>query len=891
MAGVPTGTVTFLFTDIEGSTKLAREHPDAWENVRARHHAILHDAIGCYQGHVFQIIGDAFCAAFHTAGDALKAAIKSQRDLQSELWGETVIRVRMGIHTGEAETDGRDYRGYLTLSLVQRLMSAGYGGQILVSGATETLLRGQLPNGIDLRDMGRHHFKDLPPVVPVFQVVAPDLQTEFPALRSSDIHPNNLPTQLTSFVGREKELADVKKLLQNAHLLTLIGPGGTGKTRLSIRTAGELLDHFPDGVWLVELAPITDGQLVSRTTAVSIGLREEPQRPVVNMLSEYLRDKTLLLILDNCEHLVDACARMADRLLQAAPNIRILASSREALGIGGEVTYRVPSLGLPDVHHLPPFESLSQYEAVKLFIDRAASAVPTFAVTNENAPALAQICDRLDGIPLAIELAAAKVRVLSVDQIAKRLDDRFRLLTGGSRTALERHQTLRAAIDWSYNLLPAEEQLLFSRLSVFAGGWTLEAAEAVCSIDPAAKETHAGDDILREDIFILMEQLINKSLVTTEEVLGERRYHTEGSFRYHMLETMREYADEKLTDADAWHRRHAAYFLSLAEIIEPFLEKPEPASWLDKLEREHNNLRAALRWAREKDEVELGLRFASALCLFWFMRGYLSEGLARSVEFLSVSDTTVHAAIRAKALDHAGLLARYKGDLTYAQELIAESLSLRRGLGERHGIADSLSNLGFVILYQGNFAQARQYYSEALGMYRELDNQQGIADSLSHLALMSFYEGDYEMAQAMDEACLAIWRDLGDQQGIAWALHRLGNVKITQAEFSAARNLFKESLTISSDVGFKYGIASSIEGLASIAAKNGQAECAVLLAGGAFALRQAIGIPLSTPDQTMLERLLEPAREFLGEEAAQAFWIQGLTLNIEQIVAKAQEVT
>ena len=891
MAGVPTGTVTFLFTDIEGSTKLAREHPDAWENVRARHHAILHDAIGCYQGHVFQIIGDAFCAAFHTAGDALKAAVRSQQDLQSEPWGKTVIRVRMGIHTGEAETDGRDYRGYLTLSLVQRLMSAGYGGQILVSGATETLLRGQLPNGIDLRDMGRHHFKDLPQVVPVFQVVAPDLQTEFPPLRSSDIHPNNLPTQLTSFVGREKELADVKKLLQNAHLLTLIGPGGTGKTRLSIRTAGELLDHFPDGVWLVELAPITDGQLVPRTTAVSIGLREEPQRPVVDMLSEYLRDKTLLLILDNCEHLVDACARMADRLLQAAPNVRILASSREALGIGGEVTYRVPSLGLPDVHHLPPFESLSQYEAVKLFIDRAASAVPTFAVTNDNAPALAQICDRLDGIPLAIELAAAKVRVLSVDQIAKRLDDRFRLLTGGSRTALERHQTLRAAIDWSYNLLPAEEQLLFSRLSVFAGGWTLEAAEAVCSMDPASRTAHAGDDILREDILILMEQLINKSLVTTEDVPGEGRYHNEGAFRYHMLETMREYADEKLTDADVWHRRHAAYFLSLAEIIEPFLEKPEPASWLDKLEREHNNLRAAMRWAREKDEVELGLRFASALCLFWFMRGYLSEGLARSTEFLSVSGPTVKAAIRAKALDHAGLLARYKGDLTYAQELIAESLSLRRELGERHGIADSLSNLGFVILYQGNFAQARQYYSEALGMYRELDNQQGIADSLSHLALMSFYEGDYEMAQAMDESCLAIWRALGDQQGIAWALHRLGNVKIAQAELSAARNLFRESLTISSEVGFKYGIASSIEGLVSIAAKNGQAEYAVLLAGGAFALRQAIGMPLSTPDQTLLERVLEPAREFLGEDAAQAFWLQGLNLNIEQIVAKAQEVT
>ena len=872
MTSNPSGTVTFLFTDIEHSTRLAREHPEVWEDARARHHAILREAIESNQGYVFQIIGDAFCAAFHKAADALNAATRAQRGLQNELWGGLTIRVRMGIHTGKAEAHGGEYHGYLTLSLVQRLMAAGHGGQILLSDATEKLLREELLKETSLRDMGEHKFKDVPYPVRIFQVIAPDLPSDFLHLRTLDAHPNNLPTQLTSFVGREKELTDVKKLLQDTHLLTLIGPGGTGKTRLSVQAASEMLDQYPDGIWFVELAPISDALLVPRSTAIAIGLREEPQRQVMDVLCDYVHGKKLLLVLDNCEHLVDACARMADKILHTAPNTRILASSREALGIGGEVTYRVPALGLPDVNHLPPFESLSQYGAVKLFIDRATNAVPTFTVTNENAPALAQICDRLDGIPLAIELAAAKIRVLSVDQIAKRLDDRFRLLTGGSRTALEHHQTLRAAIDWSYNLLPPAEQLLFSRLSVFMGGWTLEAAESVCS-DASVKS---------DDVLDLLEHLINKSIVIMEET----QYET----RYHMLETMRQYANEKLLEAEARRQQHAAYFLILAETIEPYLEKPEPASWLDKLESEHNNLRAAFRWAREKKQVEFGLQLASALYLFWLMRGYLSEGLAQMGDFLSPSERTILATTRAEALDHAGMLARYQGNLKHAHELIAESLSLRRALGERHGVADCLSNLGFVVLHEGNFAQARELYSEALSIHQELENQQGIADSLSHLALMSFYEGDYESAQAMDESSLAIWRGLGDQQGISWALHRLGNVKLHQAKYTLARHLFKESLGISNEISFKWGIAYSVEGLGSVAACTGQAERAILLAGSASTIRQGIGIPLSAVAQADFERILAPAWKMLGEEAAEEVWSKGLNLTIEQTVTEAQEV-
>jgi predicted ATPase len=420
-------------------------------------------------------------------------------------------------------------------------------------------------------------------------------------------------------VGREKELADVKRLLHSTHLLSLIGPGGTGKTRLSIQAASETLDQYPNGVWFVELAPILDPQLVPRTTAIAIGLRDEPQRPVIDMLCDYVRDKKMLLVLDNCEHLVDACAQLADRILRAGPNMRMLASSREPLGIGGEVTYRVPSLGLPDVNHLPSVESLSQYEAVKLFIDRAAAAVPSFVVTNSNAPALAQVCHHLDGIPLAIELAAAKIRVLSVEQIAKRLDDRFRLLIGGSRTALERHQTLRAAIDWSYNLLPPAEQTLFSRLAIFVGGWTLEASEAICE----------GGSVKSEDVLTLLEQLINKSLVITEEAESESRFH--------MLETIRQYANEKLEEAgeaEQLREQHIAFFVHLAEEAESKLKGGEQLIWLGRLDAEYNNVLEALKWCTTNQssttEVqvynsELGLRLAGSMWMFWILRGYLTE--------------------------------------------------------------------------------------------------------------------------------------------------------------------------------------------------------------------------------------------------------------------------
>ena len=785
MSQHPTGTVTFLFTDIEGSTKLAREHSEAWEIARARHHSILREAIEDNHGFVFQIIGDSFAAAFHTTGDAFKSALKAQQGLQSEAWGECVIRVRMGIHTGEAQAQNNEYRGYVTLSLTQRLMSAGHGGQILISGATENLLRGQLPEGVELRDLGKHSLKDVPQAVRIFQIIAPDLQTDFPALRTVDDHPNNLPTQLTSFVGREKELADVKKLLHDTHLLTLIGPGGTGKTRLSIQAASELLEQYPDGVWLVELAPILDSLLVPRTTAMAMGLRDEPQRPVMDMLCDYLREKKMLLILDNCEHLVDACARMADHVLHAAPDVRILASSREALGIGGEVTYRVPSLGLPDLDHLPTFEALNQYEAVKLFIDRATSAVPTFAVTNENAPALAQICHRLDGIPLAIELAAAKVRVLDLDQIAKRLDDRFRLLTGGSRTALERHQTLRAAIDWSYNLLPAAEQVLFRRLSVFVGGWTLEAAESICG------------DGLDVEVLDLLEHLINKSLVQMETMAGQSRYS--------MLETMRQYASEKPVEAgesDSLRDRHLEYFLDLAETAVPHLVRSEQLEWLAKLDADYENLRLAIEWALNKESAESSLRLCAALGQFWSVRGYWLEGTNWLNQALvkSFQHSTNENFLRAKALSIDALLANYLDDMPRLRESAEKSLRLAQEISDKRETAIAKFYVGMALWRQNEYDRALALLEQSFTDFQEMGDPFWKMKSYKFFTEILLTQGKITWKEKVYRD-VELARAAGERLDLARALLAFGVYEFAIGQPEEARNYAEEASELLKQIG------------------------------------------------------------------------------------------
>jgi predicted ATPase len=691
----------------------------------------LRSAVEVHKGFVFQIIGDAFCVAFHTASDGLAAALNAQQMLQHEDWGGTPIKVRMGLHTGSAEFTGRDYRGYLTLAKVQRVMSVACGGQVLLSNACAELAQNELPAGVALRDMKEHRLKGMPSPEHLWQIVAADLWQDFPPLQSLNDIPNNLPTQITSFVGRRKELDDTKKLLRDTHLLTLIGPGGTGKTRLSIQSAMELLPQYTDGAWFVEFAPIFDPLLVPRTIALAIGLRDEPQRPVIDMLCDYLHGKSMLILLDNCEHLVDACAQMTDRILRAAPNVHILASSREALGIAGEVTYRVPSLGLPDIDRILSIDSLSQYEAVKLFIDRAISAVPNFTVTKENAPFLAQICHRLDGIPLAIELAAAKVRVLSVEQIASRLDDRFRLLTGGSRTALERHQTLRAAIDWSYNLLPVNEQMLFSRLSIFAGGWTLEAAEFVCS----------GEIVNQEDVLTLLEYLINKSMVIAEENGSE--------VRYRILETMRQYANEKLVEAgksEIFRDKHLEYFLHLAETASPYLIRVEQLEWQSRIEDDYENLRTALTWAIGKPSPEQALRLAGALGFYWDTHDYWSEGTAWMDKALNKEwDETNRAQkiARAKVLYCRAILADQLDDDTTMRTYAHSSLALCEQVGDTWGMAYSHVLVGREMIRKGSARESISHIKQGLEKFQKVGDSWGKAMAMYHL-IRAFRNGQMQ---------------------------------------------------------------------------------------------------------------------------------------------------
>jgi predicted ATPase/class 3 adenylate cyclase len=697
MTYLPSGTVTFLFTDIEGSTRRWEEHPAAMRATVDRHFALLRATIGAHSGHVFRLQGDGLCAAFATAPQALAAALAAQLTLHEEHWPEgDALRVRMALHTGAAEVQDGDYVG-ACMNRMGRLLAIGHGGQTLLSRSTYDLVHEALPAGAGLRDLGEHRLRDLSAPEHVFQLLHPELPTEFPPLKSLDTPHHNLPIQLTRFVGRERELAAVQQLLLAERLVTLTGAGGVGKTRLALRLAAELLDGFADGVWLADLAPLADPMLVPQAVASALAVREQPERPLVQTLQDVLRPKHLLLLLDNCEHLVAACAALAEALLRACPELRILATSREALGIAGEATWRVPPLASPDPERLPSLESLVQYEAVRLLLDRAELAAPSFTITQQNAAAVAQVCQQLDGVPLALELAAARIKVLSVEQLAARLSDRFRLLTGGSRSALPRQQTLRALVDWSYDLLTEPEQVLFRRLAVFAGGCTLDAAEGVC----------AGDGIEPGEVLEHLARLVDKSLVIADPSPASE-------LRYRLPETIRQYSAEKLGEAGegaTLRGRHRDWWLALAERTGPGALDPQRLAWL---EREYDNLRAALRWSIDSGQAEPGLRLAAGLCDFWYARGYFSEGCAWLAELLALPATTA-ATARARALEWAGRLAYLQGD-----EL------------DRQRIATSLVALGHGALRRGDALRAQLLFNESLGLAR---------DAGDHLAMVLCLEG------------------------------------------------------------------------------------------------------------------------------------------------------
>jgi predicted ATPase/class 3 adenylate cyclase len=816
MLSLPTGTVTFLFTDIEGSTRLWQQHPEPMKGALARHHGLLQHAIESLGGYVFQIVGDAFCAAFHTASDGVTAALTAQRALTAEPWDETgPIRVRMALHTGTAdlhagEHKSGEYVSGLTLSHTARVLSVAYGGQILLSNATQELVRNDLPSQVELRDLGLHRLRDLARAEHIYQVVTQDLPDAFPALKSLEVVPNNLPRQLTTFIGREPVIAEVKRFLADTHLLTLTGPGGSGKTRLAVEIAASLLDDYPDGVWLVEFAPQADPALVPQVLSTTLGVREEAGgRPLVTTLIDHLRPKRVLLLFDNCEHLIDACARLADTLLRGCLEVKILSTSREALGLTGEVTFRVPPLSLPDSGHLPPLERLTEYEAIRLFVDRAAAVKPDFTLTDGTAPAVVQICQRLDGIPLALELAAARVRTLSVQQITAHLDERFRLLTGGSRTALPRHQTLRGLIDWSYDLLSEAERGLLRRVSVFVGGWTLEAAAAVC----------AGDGVDRYDIVDLLGRLADKSLCLTDGQGSDPRYR--------LLETIRQYGLEKLMETPEGRvvrDHHRDFYLGFAEDAEPRLRGPDQVSWLKRLEADHDNLRAALRWSLDREETEPALRLGSALWMFWDTHGYVREGrewldelLARAHDLPASAFTPVSRRALAKVLEGAAYTRARWSEFAKGIDFQTQALAVWRELGDKRGIAEALNQLGDHTRTLGDRARGKAMVVESLALFRELADQRGTAYALNSLAEMVSADGDLASARLLFEESVPLFEAIEDQRGLSHALDNLGGVLTADGDYGPAEAMYSKSLRLAEELDDKHAIATALRSLGGVA--------------------------------------------------------------------------
>ena len=684
-------TLTFLFTDIEGSSKLWEEHPETMPSALARHDALLCQVVARQGGHVFKTVGDGVYAAFATAPDAVVAALAAQKAICSEAW-PLPMRVRMAVHTGVVEPRGNDYFG-APLNRISRILSLGYGGQILLSAVAQELIRDTLSPKCGLRDMGEVQLRGLTRSEHVFQLLHAELPADFPPLESfaSPDTLNNLPRQVTSLIGREKESAEVLRLLQTCPLLTLTGTGGCGKTRLALQVAAETLSDYCDGVWFIELAPLTEGRLVLQTIAQILNVQEEAGKSLLQSLTERLKTKTMVLVLDNCEHLLAAVARVVHTLLNALPHLRILATSREALTITGETIYRVPSLSLPDPKDTATPESLAHCEAAQLFRARAASTTPAFMVTNANAPAIAAICQRLDGIPLALELAAARSRSLPLEQISARLNNRFQLLIGGNRAALPRQQTLRALIDWSFDLLTGAEQELLCRLSVFSGGWTLEAAEAVCG--------HDGLQV--REILDLLTSLVDKSLVVYAE--------WEGAARYRLLETVRQYAGDRWAErgSDPSARiRHRNYYLALAK--QSFPQGKDAPQHLALLETEHDNLRAAFAAAfGDPASVEQMLESLGPISTFRRIRGYYSEA-RDSLQAALAAEGKGRTAARAAALSSAVLVNMALGNYDEARRQSEESVAIQREQDEPLNLADVLMSHGNLLVEMCHFTEGRR---------------------------------------------------------------------------------------------------------------------------------------------------------------------------------------
>jgi predicted ATPase len=895
----------------------------------ARHDVLIERLVAEHDGQVVRPRGegDSRFAVFARASDALAAACAAQVALVQERWPLTEpMRVRMALHTGEANLRLGDYYGP-AVNHCARLRAVAHGGQVVVSAVTADLVREALPTEVRLRDLGVHQLKDLDQPEKVWQLVHPKLCADFPPLTSPSARRHNLPNQLSSFVGRDQAIVELRGLLDSTRLLTLTGPGGVGKTRLALRVAAEALQNYADGVWLVRLDALADPNLVPAAVASVLDVGEQPGRLLLESIGDAVGSRHLLLVLDNCEHLLESCADLAKWLLQGCPQLQVLATSREALNVPGECAWRVPSLSLPGAQHATAANELNEYEAVRLFIERASSARSGFALTSQNSTAVVQVCRRLDGIPLAIELTAARVNALSVEQLAQRLDDCFRLLTGGSRTTLPRQQTLRAAIDWSYDLLSGSERVLLRRLAVFTGGWTLEAAEAVCT---------TGDGIASEEVLELLCSLVDRSVVDAEE--------RDGAQRYRLLETIRQYALERLEasgEAQAVRSQHAEHYAEMAEGLLP------AELWsqreLTVLDREQGNLTAALDWCTGAGDLEVGCRLVGALWRFWWSRGQGREVRAKVVGLLERIAANGRAGVRtpnrASAFFAAGMLAQSQNDAAAARPLLESALALLRDGGDQRLLINCLHGLAVLLLLQsqdaadqdralelveeslalardsgdtklipealmlaglghqraGGYERARALLDESVRSRRDAGSKHDLGPSLGALGYLALEQGDFETARACFDERAELWQNVGDAQSVALSIASLGELALAAGDRPGARARFQQALQVwlnpetlnAQSIVVRGSLTHILACFAWLATEEGQLSRAATLAAAATASRQTFGSQHLPSLRLRLDRLLTLVQQRIGAPAAAAVGVAARPLSLEEAIAYA----
>jgi predicted ATPase/class 3 adenylate cyclase len=871
MAELPTGTVTFLFTDIEGSTHLLQRLGAGYSSVLDEHAAIARTALAERGGVEVSTEGDSFFVAFRTPAEAVRAAAAIQRGLHAADWPDGAsVRVRMGLHTGEATVGAVGYVG-IDVNRAARIADAAHGGQVLISDATRALVERDLPEATSLRDLGQHRLKDIAHQEHLYDLVIDDLPCDFPPPRSLDARPNNLPIQLTSFVGREREIAESKRLLESTRLLTLTGPGGTGKTRLALQVAAEVLMSYRDGAFFVDLSSLTDPGLVPSAIAGALEVTEVPGRSLLESLKEHLASKELLLVIDNFEQVADACA-VVEALLTAAPGLKVLVTSRVVLALRGEQEYEVPPLEPPEPGGVADLPALLQVEAVRLFADRALAVSPRFEVTEQNAAAVAAITARLDGLPLAIELAATRTKVLTPEQILPRLQERLSLLTSGGRTLPERQRTLRGAIAWSHDLLGAPERALFARLSVFTGGWTLESAEAVC--DPVSLELDPLEGLA---------SLVDQSLVRRSETDG-------GRARFSMLETIREFGQEQLRasgELETVRRRHAEHFLDFALEAESHLTAEDQLEWLDRCDEDHPNIRAALEWAIEAGDADRAQESAGALWRFWQQRGYLAEGRGWFEVILAMPAGQRPSAARAKALIGAGGMAWWQKDRGAAGRCYAEAVAIERELGDPVRLAEALYNLSFAVAGD-DVESAVRMVEESLGLFRAAGHEFGVAQALSMLVIRDAEVGEWDTVIAKLEETSGIWRRLGDRLHLAFDLVWLANSYGRVGRHTEARETAIDALNLFCEVDNQTGIGITLVDLAWLATWEGRHEDAIRFAGASESLMERAGGPPGGFAGLLEGDPVEDARIHLSEDVGEQARQEGRNMSADEAVTFAR---